>query len=149
MVAMATRANVGSDGVPRAVRAIQVVLSLGALVGLLGTVTTLPMLIRMNRWAAFSGYPTHPATLDGGPQTHFTMLGSVSVGTPWVGIVLALTLPVLAVALAVLSTRRSKWVAYAVGAVGAASLSLIGLLLIVLVTFPSARRYYWRSQGPE
>jgi hypothetical protein len=138
---------------PRVVRAIQAILIVDVLWAVVGTLTTLPLLIRFNQWEAALS-PARPERLYApvaGPQTHFSMLGSYSTGVAWVGLAVAMLVLLLLLALALLATRPSKWVAYVLGAFAvyqAFTLSVLGLLLIALVMAPSARSFYWRRTAP-
>ncbi len=119
--------------VPGQVRAIQAVfLFEGAVVALWSIVGW--------SWLA------NPSRYAGVPKW-FTTLGSISVGTRLTLVAMtAVTLVALAT-LSVVAGRPNKWAAYGVGAAGAIQLlgsPVPGVLLLVLVTTGSARRFYWR-----
>jgi hypothetical protein len=132
-------------GVPRTVRYIQGVLALDAVLTVLGSWLVLRLLLPLLNWSpGLTGAARYsPAA---GAQTHFSMLGSFSVGTPLLPIAYVAVVVVMSVALTVLAGRPSRRVGAALwvlAVVQAISLSLAGFALLALLTTPVSRRFYW------
>ena len=137
---------------PAAVSAIRAVLAVEAVLAGASAFVNLPLLIKLNQWVAFGAHPTVRYAPVGGPQTHFGMLGSYSVGIPWLGLVTAIALPVLLAGLALLATKGYRWVGAAIATIAllqAITLLIPGLVLLGLLAAPSARRFYWGEQEAQ